>query len=410
MQSTGHQGVAGEPLSAARRIVVKVGSALLVDAGTGRLNRAWLKTLIADLLRLRRRGQQVILVSSGAVALGRRQLALAAGTLRLEESQAAAAVGQIRLAHAYKELLEEAGVTVAQVLLTLEDSEQRTRYLNARATLEALLRLTALPVINENDTVATAELRYGDNDRLAARVAQMASADCLVLLSDVDGLYAADPNRRPDARFIERVRHITPEIEAMAGRSRSAVGSGGMATKIAAARIAVNAGCHMCIASGHHRFPIRRIEKGARCTWFIPTATPLAARKQWIAGTLRPAGAVHIDAGALRALRSGKSLLPAGVTATLGRFESGDTVSVLSADGAEVARGIAAYSDSDAARIIGRQSSEIEAVLGFRGRDELIHRDDLVILHAGFDAQGKDPPSLQADETDKPEISDELSL
>jgi len=374
------------PLSGAHRLVIKVGSALLVDGKSGRLNRAWLKSLIADLLRLRRRGQQVILVSSGAVALGRRHLGLASGVLRLEESQAAAAVGQIRLAHAYKELLEEAGVTVAQMLLTLEDSEQRTRYLNARATLEALLRLDALAVINENDTVATAELRYGDNDRLAARVAQMASADCLILLSDIDGLYTADPNRQPDAQLIERVTRITPEIEAMGGRSASNVGSGGMATKIAAARIALNAGCHLCIASGHPRHPIRRIENGARCTWFIPSATPVAARKQWIAGTLRPNGAVQIDAGALQALRGGKSLLPAGVTATRGRFEGGDTISVLSAEGAEVARGISAYSDADAARIIGRQSSEIESLLGFRGRDELIHRDDLVILRHAHDA------------------------
>ena len=368
------------PLTSARRIVVKVGSALLVDAKTGRLRRSWLKTLIEDLMRLRRRGQQVLLVSSGAIALGRRHLGLSSGALRLEESQAAAAVGQIRLAHAYKELLEEGNVTVAQILLTLEDSEQRTRYLNARATLEALLSLNALPVINENDTVATAEIRYGDNDRLAARVAQMASADCLILLSDVDGLYTADPNRDHAAHFIGQVMRITPEIEAMAGRTNSEVGSGGMSTKIAAARIAVNAGCHMCIASGHHRHPLRRIETGARATWFVPASTPLAARKQWIAGTLRPAGAIHIDAGALRALRSGKSLLLAGVIGTLGRFESGDTVSVLAADGAEVARGIAAYSDSDAARIMGRKSSEIQAVLGFRGREELIHRDDLVIL------------------------------
>ncbi len=368
------------PLADARRVVVKVGSALLVNGRTGRLNRAWLRTLIADLLRLRRRGQQVILVSSGAIALGRRQLGLAAGALRLEESQAAAAVGQIRLAHAYKELLEEGGVSCAQVLLTLEDSEQRTRYLNARATLEALLSLQALPVINENDTVATAEIRYGDNDRLAARVAQMASADCLVLLSDVDGLYTADPHRDAQAQFIERVWRITPEIEAMAGRPMSEVGSGGMATKIAAARIAVNAGCHMCIASGHARHPLRRIESGARCSWFMPNATPGAARKQWIAGTLRPAGAIHIDAGALRALQGGKSLLAAGVTGTLGRFESGDTVSVLSPTGEEVARGIVAYGDADAARIMGRRSSEIEALLGFRGREELIHRDDLVIL------------------------------
>jgi glutamate 5-kinase len=278
-------------------------------------------------------------------------------------------------------LLEEAGVTVAQLLLTLDDSEQRTRYLNARATLEALLKVGALPVINENDTVATAELRYGDNDRLAARVAQMAGADCLVLLSDVEGLYTADPNRDHDAQFIERVLKITPEIEAMAGRASSLFGSGGMATKVAAARIALNAGCHMCIASGHPRHPLRRIESGSRCTWFIPAATPLAARKQWIAGALRPAGALRIDAGALRALRSGKSLLPAGVTGTQGRFTSGDTVSVLAPDGSEVARGIAAYSDSDAARLLGRKSSDIEEVLGFRGPDELIHRDDMVILH-----------------------------
>src|ERR1700689_863798 len=256
------------PLTAARRIVVKVGSALLVDARTGRLNRSWLKTLIDDLLRLHRRGQQGILVSSGAIALGRRHLGLAAGTLRLEESQGAAGVGQIRLADAYKELLEAGDVTVAQVLLTLEDSEQRTRYLNARATLEALLALKAIPVINENDTVATAEIRYGDNDRLAARVAQMASADCLVLLSDVDGLYTADPNLDEQAELIGQVRRITSQVEAMAGRPASEVGSGGMATKITAAKIAVGAGCHMCIANGHVRHPLRRLDSATRCTWF----------------------------------------------------------------------------------------------------------------------------------------------
>jgi glutamate 5-kinase len=368
------------PLREARRIVVKVGSALLVDAESSRINRAWLETLIEDLLRLRKRAQQVILVSSGAIALGRRRLGLKHGTLRLEESQAAAAVGQIRLAHAYKELLESNDVTVAQVLLTLEDSERRRRYLNARATLESLLALGALPVINENDTVATAEIRYGDNDRLAARVAQMTGADCLVLLSDVGGLYSADPNRDPAARLIHEVRQITPEIEAMAGRSASALGSGGMSAKIAAARIAIAAGCHMCIAAGAHRHPLRRIEEGAECTWFVATATPAAARKQWIAGTLRPAGAITIDAGALRALLEGRSLLPAGVTAARGRFERGDTVSVLSEEGVEVARGIIAYSDGDAARIMGRRSSEIAELLGFRGRDEMIHRDDLVLL------------------------------
>ncbi|HXO65214.1 MAG TPA: glutamate 5-kinase [Steroidobacteraceae bacterium] len=368
------------PLMRARRIVVKVGSALLVDPASGRVNRAWLATLVEDLLRLRQRGQPVILVSSGAIALGRRRLGLPSGTLRLEESQAAAAVGQIRLAHAYKELLEDHGVTVAQVLLTLEDSERRRRYLNARATLEALLAHGALPVVNENDTVATAEIRYGDNDRLAARVAQMAVADCLVLLSDVEGLFSADPKRDPRAQIVPEVRHIGPEIEAMAGRTASALGSGGMATKILAAKIAVAAGCHMCIAAGGHPHPLRRIEEGAACTWFVPSATPAAARKQWIAGTLQPAGAISIDAGALRALADGRSLLPAGVTATRGRFDRGDTVSVLAADGTEVARGIVAYSDADAARIIGRRSSEIEALLGFRGRDEMIHRDDLVLL------------------------------
>jgi len=319
------------PLTQARRVVVKVGSALLVDAESARVNRAWLETLVEDLLCLRKRGQRVILVSSGAIALGRRRLGLKHGTLRLEESQAAAAVGQIRLAHAYKELLESNDVTVAQVLLTLEDSERRRRYLNARATLESLLELGALPVINENDTVATAEIRYGDNDRLAARVAQMTAADCLVLLSDVAGLYNADPNRDPNARLIPEVRQLTPQIEAMGGRSASGLGSGGMAAKIAAARIALSAGCHMCIAAGAPRHPLRRI-------------------------------------------------LPAGVTGTRGRFDRGDTVSVLATDGSEVARGIVAYSDGDAARIMGRKSSEIAELLGFRGRDEMIHRDDLVLL------------------------------
>jgi len=384
------------PLSAARRIVVKVGSALLVDPQSGRINRTWLESLVADLLRLRERGQQVLLVSSGAIALGRRELRLANGPLRLEESQAAAAVGQIRLAHAYKELLEEKGVTVAQVLLTLEDSERRRRYLNARATLEALLALGALPVINENDTVATAEIRYGDNDRLAARVAQMTGADCLVLLSDVEGLFTADPNKDPSAEFIDTVRHLTPQIEAMAGASMSGIGSGGMATKILAAKIAVAAGCHLCIAAGHPKHPVRRLEEGARCTWFVPTSTPAAARKQWIAGTLRPAGAISIDAGALKALQEGKSLLPAGVVATRGRFERGDTVSVLGPDGVEFARGISAYSDGDAARILGRRSSEIESLLGFRGRDEMIHRDDLAIVRASASSPVAEPNVLQA--------------
>ena len=371
---------ADNPLASARRVVVKVGSALLVDSATGRLNRTWLETLIEDVVRLRRAGREVILVSSGAIALGRRHLGLPKGPLRLEESQAAAAVGQIRLAHAYKELLEEREIPVAQVLLTLEDSEQRRRYLNARATLTELLARGAVPVINENDTVATAEIRYGDNDRLAARVAMMVSADCLVLLSDIDGLYTADPNKDKSAQFIPVVDAITPQIEAMGGGSASDVGRGGMATKIAAARIAVAAGCHMVISAGAHLHPVRRIEQGARCSWFVPHESPVAARKQWISGTLKPAGALVIDDGALRALESGKSLLPAGVTRLTGRFDRGDTVSVVTQAGREVARGIAAYSDADAARIIGRRTADIEGILGFRGRDELIHRDDLVLL------------------------------
>jgi glutamate 5-kinase len=371
---------AARRLTDAKRVVVKVGSTLLVDSDKGRLNRSWLESFAADVAALRKRGQEVILVSSGAIALGRRHLNLGAGKLKLEESQAAAAVGQIRLAHAYKELLDAHGITVAQILLTLGDTEQRRRYLNARGTLNTLLTLNAVPVINENDTVATAEIRYGDNDRLAARVAQMAGADCLVLLSDIDGLYTADPAEDPDAQFIARVLEITPAIEAMAGGTGSDMGSGGMQTKITAAKIAVAAGCHMCISKGASQHPLQCIEEGARCTWFVPTSTPMATRKQWIAGTLKPAGAIAIDEGAVRALKGGKSLLPAGVTRALGRFDRGDTVSIIGPGGVEVARGICAYSDADAARIMGRRSAEIEQLLGYRGRDEIVHRDDLVLL------------------------------
>jgi glutamate 5-kinase len=372
----------------ARRVVVKVGSALLVDQNTGRLNRTWLEALAQDLRRMRKRGQQIILVSSGAIALGRRQLGLPSGSLPLEQKQAAAAVGQIRLAHAYKELLEDDDTAVAQVLLTLQDSEQRRRYLNARATLNALLALGAIPVINENDTVATAEIRYGDNDRLAARVAQMASADCLVLLSDVDGLYSADPNLDPAAEFFPEVHGITARIEAMAGGSASDVGSGGMATKIAAARIALDAGCYMCIASGHPQNPLRKVEAGARCTWFIPAATPVAARKQWIAGSLKPSGVLGIDAGAVGALQRGRSLLPAGVVNVSGSFERGDAVDVADAEGRVIARGLSAYSSADVRLIMGRRSSEIEQLVGFRGRDEIVHRDDLVLRKGAVDQTG----------------------
>jgi glutamate 5-kinase len=370
----------GSRLAAARRVVIKVGSALLVEKSTGSVNRDWLEALADDIAAVRARGQEVVLVSSGAIALGRRELGLAKRKPKLEEKQAAAAVGQIRLAHAWKEVLERRGITVAQVLLTLGDTEERRRYLNARNTLTTLLRLGAIPVINENDTVATAEIRYGDNDRLGARVAQMVSADCLVLLSDVDGLYTADPTRDETAQFIPEVPRITPEIEAMAGGSASDVGSGGMATKVLAAKIAIAAGCHMCIAAGREAHPLRRIESGARCTWFVADASPVTVRKQWIAGMLKPSGEMVVDAGAARALRDGRSLLPAGVTEVKGRFDRGDAVVVLDPAGVEIARGLAAYSSTDAERIRGRRSSELEALLGFRGRDEMIHRDDLVLV------------------------------
>jgi glutamate 5-kinase len=363
----------------ARRVIVKVGSSLLVDGASGRINRGWLESLAADVARLRSRGQDVVLVSSGAIALGRRHLGLAPGRLRLEESQAAAAVGQIRLAHAWKDVLEAHGIAVAQVLLTFGDTEQRRRYLNARSTLNTLLGLGAVPVINENDTVATAEIRYGDNDRLAARVAQMLAADCAVLLSDVDGLYSADPARDPGAEFLEEVGEITPSILAMAGGPGSDVGSGGMSTKLEAARIAVAAGCHLCIASGRVVHPLAAIEAGERCTWFVAHEKPAAIRKQWIAGTLKAAGELVIDAGAAAALDRGKSLLPAGVTAIRGRFDRGDAVRVVDAGGRELARGLSAYSSDDARRILGRRSSELPGLLGYRGRDELVHRDDLVV-------------------------------
>jgi glutamate 5-kinase len=371
------------PLINARRVVIKVGSALLVDGSSGNANRAWIESLAADIARLRARGQDVLLVSSGAIALGRRRLGLEPGKLKLEESQAAAAVGQIRLAHAWTEVLQQHEIAVAQILLTFGDTEERRRYLNARSTLSTLLKLGAVPVINENDTVATAEIRYGDNDRLAARVAQMISADCLILLSDVDGMYTADPTKQATAQFIPEIRAITAEIEKMAGGVASDVGSGGMATKVAAAKIAVAAGCHMCVARGRDLYPLRQIEAGVRCTWFYPSVSPATVRKQWIAGTLKPAGEIFVDAGASAALRNGKSLLPAGVTRVLGTFERGDALIVRDEQGHELARGLSAYSSEDAERIRGRQSGEIEALVGFRGRDELIHRDDMVLTISG---------------------------
>lgn len=367
------------PLASAKRVVVKIGSALLVETETGRLKRAWLDALADDVAAMKKRGQQVVIVSSGAIALGRRHLGLPNGALKLEESQAAAATGQIRLAHAYQESLARHDVSVAQVLLTAEDTEDRRRYLNARNTIDTLLKLGGVPVINENDTVATAEIRYGDNDRLAARVAAMIGADALILLSDIDGLYSADPTSDPNATLIREVKAITPEIEAMAGGPRSSDSRGGMTTKVQAARIAVAAGCAMAIASGKVQHPLRRVFDGATCTWFRPSANPKTARKQWIAGSIKPVGTLVLDAGALKALRRGTSLLPAGVTAVSGDFQRGDLVLIEDADGHRIGRGLVAYAADDARRIMGHKSAEIEAILGYRGRDEMIHRDDLVL-------------------------------
>jgi glutamate 5-kinase len=368
-----------DPFAAARLIVVKVGSALLVDQATGDLKRTWLQSLCTDAAALKNEGKQVVMVSSGAIALGRRALKLRDGALRLEESQAAAAAGQVRLAEAYADILASAGIVASQILLTLGDTEERRRYLNARATLKTLLALGSVPVINENDTVATAEIRYGDNDRLAARVASMMQADLLVLLSDVDGLYTADPTSVPHAEHIPRVVSITPAIEAMAGASVSGVGRGGMAAKLIAAKIATAAGCETIVAQGRSDHPVAAVRGGGRCTRFLASETPAAARKRWIAGVLQPQGALIIDAGAAKALGEGKSLLPAGVRQIDGRFERGDAVVVRDGDGREIARGLVAYGAADAERIAGKRSLEIEAILGYRGRDEIIHRDDLAL-------------------------------
>ena len=363
----------------AQRIVVKIGSALLTDRATGGIKSAWLNSLMDDVATLTRAGKEVILVSSGSIALGRHTLNLPKGPLALEQSQAAAAVGQISLAHAYQELAAARGLTAAQVLLTLGDTEERRRYLNARNTIEVLLSLKAVPVVNENDTVATTEIRYGDNDRLSARVASMMSADCLVLLSDIDGLYAAPPNEHPDAKHIPLVTEITPEIEAMAGDAGTELSKGGMKTKITAGKIALAAGTNMVITTGKILHPLRAISEGARVTWFIAKSDPVTARKRWISGQLVPNGQVFLDAGAEKALLTGKSLLPAGVTRIDGSFDRGDAVIIRSADGRELGRGLVAYAAVDARRIIGKRSSEIAAILGYEGRDTLIHRDDMAL-------------------------------
>ena len=362
-----------------RRIVVKVGSALLIDSTAGEVKAAWLSALVDDVAALHKQGKDVLIVSSGSIALGRSRLKLPRGTLKLEESQAAAAVGQIELARIWSEVLAAHGIGTGQILVTLQDTEERRRYLNARSTIGKLLEWRAVPVINENDTVATNEIRYGDNDRLAARVATMTSADLLVLLSDIDGLYTAPPGANPNARLIPVVERVTADIEAMAGAAESELSRGGMRTKIEAAKIATSSGTHMLIASGKVEHPLKTIAEGGRCTWFLTPANPVTARKRWIAGSLEPKGTLFIDAGAVKALRAGKSLLPAGVARIEGQFARGDAVVVRGPDGHEIGRGLVAYDAENAEKIKGHSSSDAATILGVTGRAEMIHRDDLVV-------------------------------
>jgi glutamate 5-kinase len=375
-------------LSGYRRIAVKVGSSLLI-APEGGLNGAWLDTVCADIAQLRENGTDVMVITSGAIALGRRLLRLPRGPMKLEESQAAAACGQISLAEAWSGALGRHSITAGQVLLTLDDTKARRRYLNARATINTLLKMRAVPVINENDTIATTEIRYGDNDRLAAHVATMMGADLLILLSDVDGLYSGPPALDPDARFIGHVAEITPEIEGMAGAAGTELSRGGMVTKIEAGRIATAGGTEMVITSGKKSHPVAALAGNGRATWFAASGNWVTARKKWISGQLGVKGALIVDEGALNALSNGKSLLPAGVRQAEGDFARGDVISVRAPDGAEIGRGIVAYDVGDARRILGRKSAEIAEILGYAGRTEMIHRDDLV-MHAGTASRRKE--------------------
>ena len=362
-----------------RRIVVKVGSSLLIDSDAGEVRASWLSALAADIAKLHNGGRDLLIVSSGSIALGRSRLKLPRGPLKLEESQAAAAVGQIALARIWSEVLGDHGIGAGQILVTLQDTEERRRYLNARSTIGKLLEWRAVPIINENDTVATNEIRYGDNDRLAARVATMASADLLILLSDIDGLYDAPPSQNPNAKLIPVVDSVTSEIEGMAGDAASELSRGGMRTKIEAAKIATTGGTHMLIASGKIEHPLQAIADGGRCTWFLTPANPVTARKRWIAGSLEPKGTLTIDAGAVNALRAGKSLLPAGVIRVDGQFARGDAVVVRGPDTREIGRGLVAYDAEDADLVKGRSSPDVMTILGISGRSEMIHRDDLVV-------------------------------
>ncbi len=369
--------ISAPDLRAAKRLVVKIGSALLVDRATG-LKQGWLSALAMDVAEAKVRGTDVVLVSSGSIALGRKVLGLPEGALTLEQSQAAAAVGQIRLARAYEEVLAPHGITTAQVLVTLEDTEDRRRYLNSRATMETLLGLGVVPIVNENDTVATDEIRFGDNDRLAAQIAVTVGADQLILLSDVDGFYSANPKENPTAERFDIVTRITPEIEAMAGDPISGLSKGGMKTKLLAAKTAVAGGCAMAIMEGSVLRPLSALAKGANRTWFVAGADPQAARKRWI-NAMKPRGELRLDAGAVTALRAGKSLLPAGVTEVTGSFGRGDPVAILSPEGVVLGKGLAGYAAVEARAIAGHRSGDIAGILGYPGRAALVHRDDMVI-------------------------------
>ena len=361
----------------AKRLVVKIGSALLVDRVHG-LKQSWLAALALDVVEAKARGTDVVLVSSGSIALGRAVLGLGGGVLTLEQSQAAAAVGQIRLARAYEEVLAPHGITTAQVLVTLEDTMDRRRYLNSRATMETLLGFGVVPIVNENDTVATDEIRFGDNDRLAAQIAVTVGADQLILLSDVDGFYSANPHQDPTAQRFDLVQTITPQIEAMAGDSISGLSKGGMKTKLLAAKTAIAGGCALAIMEGSVLRPLQALAQGAQRTWFVAQSDPQAARKRWI-NAMKPRGEVRLDAGAVVALRAGKSLLPAGVTAVSGTFGRGDPVAILSPEGDVLGKGLVRYTVSEALLIAGHRSGQIEAILGYTARAALIHRDDMVV-------------------------------
>lgn len=365
-------------LTSAKRLVIKIGSALLVDRESGGLRADWLQSLADDVAWLKAEGKDVVLVSSGSIALGRGVLGLTGSELPLEQAQAAAAVGQIRLARAYEQALAPHGITTAQVLVTLEDSANRRRYLNSRATLEQLLSFGVVPIVNENDTIATDEIRYGDNDRLAAQIAITVVADQLILLSDVDGLYTANPACDPEAKRFDVIEQITPEIEAMAGDAGSGLSKGGMKTKLMAAKTATSAGCGMAITAGFHHNPLKMLDEGAPATWFLALGDPQVARKRWIAA-MKPKGAYTVDAGAARALAHGTSLLPAGVTQVTGRFGRGEPVEILDPDGHRLGQGLSRYTALEADKIKGHHSADIEPLLGYPGRSALIHRDDMAL-------------------------------